>query len=210
MTERSSAANPAFGEEPRALREPEIDLAASTVAGAFAWHEPWGEWALPQVSSREGTLLRLIADDLRERYLPSGECSTIAGLSVTLWEPPANHPKGAVFAARRSEAEYEAFGPQAEAMRAGDELISTLRPAGEHWYLDTFATAPEVIGRGLGGRLLRHDLSIRDMRKESCVLETHTRRNVAFYERHGFELVAEGQLPCSGPDLFVMTRPPRS
>jgi hypothetical protein len=41
-----------------------------------------------EASQREQTLVRLVADELRARYLPCGECSTIAAPSVTLWEPP--------------------------------------------------------------------------------------------------------------------------
>ena len=33
--------------EPRPLTRADIDRAALTAARAFAWHEPWGAWALP-------------------------------------------------------------------------------------------------------------------------------------------------------------------
>jgi ribosomal protein S18 acetylase RimI-like enzyme len=183
--------------------------AAITIARAFAWHEPWGAWALPDPRTREGTLARLVEADIIDRFLPFGEGSTIAGLSVALWVPPPSHPGAREFGGRRGEAEYAAYGPQEGAMRAGDELLERLRPEGEHWYLDTIATDPDWMRRGLAGRLLDHDLAGRDARGESSALDTHTVKNVGFYESRGFELVAHATLPAGGPDLFVMLRPPR-
>jgi len=95
-------------------------------------------------------------------------------------------------------------------MRAGDELVSALRPEGDHWYLDTIATDPGWMRRGLAGRLLDHDLAERDSRGESSALDTHSAENVRFYESRGFELIASASLPAGGPDLFVMLRPPLS
>jgi ribosomal protein S18 acetylase RimI-like enzyme len=204
----SARADPAG--DPRPLDRASAGRAAITIARAFAWHEPWGAWALPDPRARERTLGRLVEADIRDRFLPFGEGSTIAGLAVTLWIPPPSHPGAREFGARRGEAEYAAFGPRADAMRAGDELVAGLRPEGDHWYLDTIATDPGWMRRGLAGRLLDHDLEERDSRGESSALDTHTVENVRFYESRGFELIADATLPAGGPDLFVMLRPPRS
>ena len=63
--------------------------------------------------------------------------------------------------------------------------------------------------RGLGSRLLDHDLAVHDQRGHSCALDTHTIENVRFYERRGFETVAETTLPDQGPDVYIMVREPR-
>ena len=193
---------------PRPLELSDLPAATRSIARAFAWHEPWGAWAMPEEEGREERLHALIEADVRERFLPHGECWTIGGASTTLWIPPAGQPGNEVFARRRGEAEYAEYGDRGEAMRAGDELIASLRPSEEHWYLDTIATEPGLFGRGLAGRLLAHDLGVRDAAGDVCALDTHTRRQVAFYERHGFEVVGEGQL---GPGLAVvmMVREPR-
>lgn len=193
---------------PRPLEPGDLELAVPAIARAFAWHEPWGEWALPDPADRERILSRLVGDDVRERFLPHGECWTIGGVCVTLWIPPPSTGAADVFARRRGEAEYALYGDRAEDMRAGDDLITALKPAGEHWYLDTIATAPQWHRRGLGARLLDHDLAIRDAAGDACALDTHTAENVAFYERRGFEVIGEGRLPGGGPELFVMHRPP--
>jgi ribosomal protein S18 acetylase RimI-like enzyme len=193
----------------RPLRAADLERAARTVARAFAWREPWGAWSLPDERTRESRLRQLVGADIRDRFLPAGMCSTIAGLCVTLWIPPASASGGAPFADRRDDDAYAAFGDRGELLREGDALIERLKPAGEHWFLDTFATDPEWMRRGLGGRLLDHDLAIQDSHGRSCLLDTHTTANVGFYRSRGFELVAEGRLPGDGPDLYVMVRPPR-
>lgn len=195
--------------DPRPLELSDLPEATRAIARAFAWHEPWGAWAMPETEGREVRLHSLIEADVRERFLPHGECWTIGGASTTLWIPPAGRPGAEVFAHRRGEAEYAYYGDRGDAMRAGDELIASLRPREEHWYLDTIATDPELFGRGLAGRLLAHDLEIRDAAGDVSALDTHTPRQIAFYERHGFEVVGEGQL---SPELSVvmMARQPRS
>ena len=198
---------------PRPLGVSEAAIAAAAIARAFAWHEPWGAWVLPDPAGREATLRRLVERDLRERFLPHGRCTTIGSISVALWVPPAGEPGAEVFASRRGEAEYAEYGGEADRVRRGDELLRSLLAAntdGEHWYLDTIATDPSHRGRGLGGRLLDHELAAHDARGRRCALDTHTRENVAFYERRGFEVVATGGLPDGGPELFVLVRDPQS
>ena len=40
-----------------------------------------------------------------------------------------------------------------------------------------------------------------------CYLETHTERNVRFYQRHGFAVVSETNIPEDGPHFWLMARP---
>jgi len=195
--------------EPRPLTEADVDRASLTVARAFAWHEPWGAWALPDEDSREQRLRGMVAGDIRERFLPLGRASTIDGVCVSLWCPPASHPNAAAFGPRRDDNAYELFGERLEALRAADALLQTLIPAGDHWYLDTLATEPARMREGLGGALLDHDLAQMDAAGETAALDTHTPENVAFYERRGFEVVASSEVPHGGPPLFVMLRTPR-
>jgi GNAT superfamily N-acetyltransferase len=189
-------------EEPRRLEVGDVDRVARVLARAFAWHEPWGDWAMPDPSDREQRIFDRFRWDLLERFIPEGECWTIGGASATMWIPPGVE----ALASRRSEADYASYGEVADAMREGDELIAALKPDVEHWYLDTIATDPDLHGQGLGGRLLDHDLAIRDANGQASALDTHTDDNIAFYGRRGFEVVGEGQLR-GGPPVFMMFRP---
>ena len=189
-------------EEPRRLEVGDVDRVARVLARAFAWHEPWGDWAMPDPSDREQRIFDRFRWDLLERFIPEGECWTIGGASATMWIPPGVE----ALATRRSEADYASYGEVADAMREGDELIAALKPDVEHWYLDTIATDPDLHGQGLGGRLLDHDLAIRDANGQASALDTHTDDNIAFYGRRGFEVVGEGQLR-GGPPVIMMFRP---
>ena len=198
------------GEQPRPLSGEEAARAAAVVARSFAWHEPWGAWALPDESTREQRLRETVEEDIRERFLPLGRASTIGCVCVTLWCPPPSHPNGPAFGARRDDAAYAKFGARAEALRASDELLVRLRPKGDHWYLDTIATHPDHMRQGLGGRLLDHDLAQLDAIGASAALDTHGTDNVAFYERRGFRVTATERIPHGGPPLFVMVRESRA
>jgi len=191
-------------EQPRRLEVGDVDRVARVFARAFAWHEPWGDWAMPDRSNREERIFSRFREDLLERFIPDGECWTIGGLTATMWIPPGVES----LKSRRSEEDYATFGEVADAMREGDALISSLKPDVEHWFLDTIATDPDHHGEGLGGRLLDHDLAIRDAAGDACALDTHTADNIGFYGRRGFEIVGEGQLR-GGPPVYVMFRPPR-
>lgn len=193
-------------EEPRRLNADDAETAARTITRAFL-PKPWAEWSLSDPATREETLFGLAHGDIRDRFLGNGECWTIgAGACVTLWIPAKGLPGADAFAARRDEAQYAVYGDRGAAMREADELIAELKPSQPHWYLDTIATHPGLHGQGLGGRLLDHDLAIRDEAGDACALDTHSLDNVDFYKRRGFEVTGRTMLPDGGPDLYMMLR----
>jgi ribosomal protein S18 acetylase RimI-like enzyme len=84
-----------------------------------------------------------------------------------------------------------------------------------HWYVHMMAVRPDQQGRGLGSRLLERLLEETADRGTplQCVLTTHLRQNLVFYERAGFELTDERTLePPDGSPYAVwsMVRPPRT
>jgi GNAT superfamily N-acetyltransferase len=80
--------------------------------------------------------------------------------------------------------------------------------AGDHWYLAFIGMEPSRQGRGLGGALLGPVLARAHHKRVPCYLETFLARNVPFYRRHGFKVVAEGTLPESGLAFWTMRREP--
>lgn len=78
-----------------------------------------------------------------------------------------------------------------------------------HWYLLALGVDTPLQGRGIGGKLLGPVLQQADQRKTSCYLETQTVANVAFYRRHGFEVVTECEIPDGGPHCWCMKRAAR-
>jgi ribosomal protein S18 acetylase RimI-like enzyme len=78
-----------------------------------------------------------------------------------------------------------------------------------HWYLYYVGVTPSQQGHGIGSALLASLLARADAEALPCYLETGVARNVGFYERHGFQVVAEGALPREGPRLWAMLQAPR-
>lgn len=79
-----------------------------------------------------------------------------------------------------------------------------------HWYLEIIGVDPVHQGQGFSSRLLRPVLGRIDWERMPCFLETNTQRNVAIYQRFGFEVVSEDRLPGTEVTSFAMLRKPQS
>jgi GNAT superfamily N-acetyltransferase len=122
---------------------------------------------------------------------------------VALWIPP-DAPR------ITSEREHE-FGFDQLPMRFGREAFSRYRLVHEylntihqrqmtepHWYLPIIGVAPSRQASGVGRALLQAILDRAKAEGLPCYLETTQPRNVAFYRKHGFEVLVEGVEPSSG------------
>ncbi|WP_395648147.1 GNAT family N-acetyltransferase [Terricaulis sp.] len=87
------------------------------------------------------------------------------------------------------------------------EKLEALHPHGSHAHLVFLGVATAAQGRGVGSAILKHTLAPLDASGTMAFLETTTPRNVALYERHGF--VVSGELNVPGLQLWTMTRQPR-
>jgi ribosomal protein S18 acetylase RimI-like enzyme len=77
-----------------------------------------------------------------------------------------------------------------------------------HWYLSLLGTDPDLQGRGLGSAVLQPVLDRCDLDGVGAYLESSKVRNLGFYERYGFRIVGELQLPWGGPKMWPMWRDP--
>jgi predicted N-acetyltransferase YhbS len=77
-----------------------------------------------------------------------------------------------------------------------------------HWYLAFMGVDPQWQGRGIGSRLMRPALETLDAEGMPAYLEASTPRSRALYERHGFAVTGEFNLPSAGPTLWQMWREP--
>ena len=60
---------------------------------------------------------------------------------------------------------------------------------------------------GIGAALIEHGIAMAERAGQQCFLETGNPRNVAYYERFGFEVVSEGDGPDGGPHVWFILRP---
>jgi ribosomal protein S18 acetylase RimI-like enzyme len=79
----------------------------------------------------------------------------------------------------------------------------------QHWYLQFLGVDPPCQGQGIGSALMRPMLARADAEGVACYLETFNPRTVPLYQRHGFEVAAEGDPPKGAPHFWTMVRPPR-
>ena len=77
-----------------------------------------------------------------------------------------------------------------------------------YWYLWVLGVDPTHQGKGVGGRLIRPALEQADASGKVCYLETEAERNLAFYERHGFRVVAEARVPRLDLRTWSLVREP--
>jgi len=75
-----------------------------------------------------------------------------------------------------------------------------------HWYLMAIGVRPDRQGHGVGSALLEAVLPRADAEGVGIYLETQTERNVAFYQRRGFEVLKKTYVPELGIPLWSMAR----
>jgi ribosomal protein S18 acetylase RimI-like enzyme len=72
------------------------------------------------------------------------------------------------------------------------------------WFLDHIGVDPSRQGRGIGSALV--ELGLERSRRDGvgAYLETATSENVPYYERMGFRVVEEADVPGGGPHVWFM------
>ena len=98
------------------------------------------------------------------------------------------------------------FGGMQRGFALADRL-ETYHPKVPHAHLVFLGVATNAQGRGVGSELLKHTLAPLDATGTVAYLECSTPRNVALYQRHGFEVTGEFDLP--NLHMWTMTRQPR-
>lgn len=130
----------------------------------------------------------------------------VAGAS--LWNPPGGNRLGSAFVEEHWQrtvvraiepdevARYEAF----------KKALEVITPEQPHWYLGLLGTDPARQRTGVARALLTPMLARADADRVPVFLETGMPRNVTVYERFGFVIAAEADVPA-GPRVWGMVRP---
>jgi ribosomal protein S18 acetylase RimI-like enzyme len=79
-------------------------------------------------------------------------------------------------------------------------------PTEPHWYLGFLGVREALRDRGRGSALLGEVLTRADDAMAPAYVESANERNLAFYQRHGFEVVEEFTLLGKGPRVWGMWR----
>jgi GNAT superfamily N-acetyltransferase len=183
------------------------------LARAFA-DDPFFTHVLSDPVERERLMPPFMAAWTRYGLL-FGEVCVTAGLveASAIWLPP----DAVIRTPERREqagltAVVDAFSDGARArLDAMVQHQGRIRQAAQsvpHWHLPFIGVDPARQGLGLGSLLLRAGLSRVDQDGVECRLFNMQPRNVPLYQRYGFEIAVEGDIPDGGPHFWFMRRRP--
>ena len=181
--------------------------ALGAVLGRAYVDDPVWSWVYPQPdrSSRIARMFRtlLAATRASGATVLTGE----ARRGAAIWQRSDDRSLGAVGNLRMGTS-IIASGARVRRSQAVMRAIERRHPQEPHWYLAVLGTDPAHWGQGVGSALVRHVLDDPANGGEPAYLETETESNVPFYERHGFQVVGELDVPAGGPHLWLMWRDP--
>jgi GNAT superfamily N-acetyltransferase len=186
----------------------ELPAALETLARAF-YADPVWSWAFPD-SERRLEQHRAVWGLVGEAALSygsawlTGDCAAVA-----LWIPPGKPEL-------RPEDEKGLEGMLIELLGGGAarvletfERFEAAHPEGDqHYYLSLLGTNPDHRGQGLGMGLLAATLERIDAEGAPAFLESSNPVNNPRYERLGFTVCGEFDLPGDGPSVTQMWRDP--
>jgi ribosomal protein S18 acetylase RimI-like enzyme len=187
------------------------DIAQLSRSLGLTFHDyPIQRWMFPDEQIRTIRCPRSIAVYIRLR-LPYKTVFTTAELEgAAIWDPPGRVNPTITENLWLAAKMLPLLRGRARLVSRGFALLGQHRPTDPHWYLATLGVDPQHQGRGVGGALLRPILRECDARGLVAHLETSDpANNIPYYERFGFEVVGEVQMP-EGPTVAVMTRRPAS
>jgi ribosomal protein S18 acetylase RimI-like enzyme len=194
------------------LEANQINQAGEVLANAF-YDDPVANFVTSEESDTKLRKLKWFFS-LSVRYCqPLGSIYTTAGSlkGIAIWFPPETFPPSIVRMMR--------LGMYALPFKFGwgatIRIINALNHLEEfhkqnmpqpHWYLSNLGVVPACQGQGIGGLLLQPILQQADSLNLPCYLESSKQKNIKFYQKHGFEVVQEINIPNSDLRLWAMKR----
>lgn len=145
-------------------------------------------------------------------WIASDAGAVVAGTAeaVSVWIPPGAAELSPELEAQVEQLIHERLGPRAadydEVLARFDAAHPRTEP---HYYLSLLATHPDHRGKGIGMRLLGHDLALIDAEHMPAYLESTNPANDARYRGVGFEARGQFSFRGDGPVVTTMWRPAR-
>jgi ribosomal protein S18 acetylase RimI-like enzyme len=183
-------------------------IIADILADAFS-EDPIMNWVIPARHLYKD-FFRLIIDQV---FLPRGLVHLdLDERGAALWLPPGEKfdvPPGLGIAGLMVRLLLRK-GPR-PLMRIPQQakLFDKHHPPVPQYHLLFVGCRQRTQGQGVGSALLKHGTRICDEQHMPAYLESSNERNVPLYLRHGFEIIAEENLPGDGPRAWFMWREAR-
>jgi ribosomal protein S18 acetylase RimI-like enzyme len=185
----------------------DVDALGAVLGRAYADDPVWS-WVYPQAdrSRRLARMFRALLRATRDRGATVLTDEATRGAAI--WQRSNNRGLGPLGNLRMGAAMVVGRGRIRRGL-AVMRAIERCHPEPPHWYLAVLGTDPAHQGEGVGSALIRQVLDDPANSGQPAYLETETAANVPFYERHGFEVIGELDVPGGGPHLWLMWRDPQ-
>jgi GNAT superfamily N-acetyltransferase len=191
----------------RPITPADVPKAAEVIADAFAT-DPFWAWLFPGADRR--LVVRSWVRQLHVAYLPKGHSYVDEDVSgAALWAPPESWRLSRSQELRLAPSYLRLLGPRR--MRTASRAFSVIargHPDEPHWYLSVLGVSPSRQRSGTGRSLIEPMLERADRERMPASLETFKADNVPYYERFGFEVTLEDDVPNGGPHMWAMVRRP--
>lgn len=196
--------------------DPKQHHEAAQVLSAAFFHYPMFTFYFPDEQRRKGNLAWYLGNVLN-CTLSYGEAYTTPDLSgvmmllvpghtkITLWEYIQN---GFCMAPIRLGLRNYFRSMHCEDFVA--QMHETLMEGIPHYYLWGLAVDPKRSRQGIGKDMMQYLLEKADKQDMPIYLETHAENNVAYYQRYGFSLLKQAQVPRCDLPFWCMKREPHS
>ena len=187
------------------------DVRPLAAALARAFHDdPVMRWLLGEPDGpRLRRLGRFMRSEARRHRRHGGTVLTADGHpGAALWDAPGRWRMSWPDIVRAAPVMISGVGPRIPRALGGLGQMEKTHPREPHWYLAVLGTDPPEQGKGVGGALMTPVLDRCDRDGLGAYLESSKPENVPYYERFGFRVTGQIDMP-KGPTLWPMWRDPR-
>lgn len=196
------------------LERSQLNRATEILAKAF-YADPMFRYLIPETEPAKLDALNWFCQMILNYSQPYHQIYTTADdlKGVAAWIPPGHSPLSTL---RLLQVGLYALPFKLGWKKAGrflslfsmiDEHHSHDIPQ-RHWYLFMLGVAPSYQNQGIGSLLLQPVLKQADSEGLPCYLETSTESAVRFYQRQGFAVLWQGELPGGNSCIWTMKREP--
>jgi GNAT superfamily N-acetyltransferase len=195
--------------EAREAGDADVEPLAGALARAFH-DDPVMTWLLGERDEpRLRRLHRFMRSEARRHRRHGGTVLTADGHpGGALWDPPGKWRMSVPDILRAAPVMISGVGPRIPRAIGGLGQMEKVHPREPHWYLAILGTDPSQQGKGVGGALMTPILDRCDRDGLGAYLESSKPENLPYYERFGFRVTGEFDMP-KGPPMWPMWRDPR-
>jgi ribosomal protein S18 acetylase RimI-like enzyme len=179
-------------------------ILAETLSAAFH-DDPAFAYIIQDPAKRRVAFAKLFRILLKSDRKSGWVLTSPAAEAATLWRAPGktDAPMSEMIGAALPL--LDALGLSLGRALTISDAIEHHHPAGgDYWYLHVAGVSPQHQGKGWGGIAIRDGLARASAEGKSVLLETAMPSNVPLYQRLGFEVTEEWDVPKGGPHFWTM------